>query len=705
MRIDLHTHTQRLKQGDSPARVITPSDYITKMSDNQVGIYSITNHNKFDRAEYDEIVAQAPEQHVIFPGIELDIDFKEEKRQIIVVGNPRAVDLFEATFDGEHDRDYDKFSMPYDDFTRKIQALNKEDIIIIPHFLDKDNGFTIDEKHLIFEALGGYTVILETANLRSMGIVNEHEDRLCLNGSDTTDWSTYSGESIPELKFNINSFERFYELASDPKSFVKNFLSGSTKCDITVGKSGSIEIFDDINIIFGEKGSGKTVLLKDYIYPQLSDAGRKVFIHEGKDYAALYEKMIREHDESVVVDADLISRISRTFDSVVQYSEPHTRDFIEQYTNYRRDTNKNKNAKLILKTTAAFSNDTTVSVDELIASGESFVAKVDDVSTINVKCRKDESNTRRVSLESELYELKREIQQRLITTYKTIFIDQLTEVSLTALQDSVRKNTGKLSKPTNIGFSKIVAKRLAQYNTYGELLGALKSVQRTESKDIGQLPGKGTVKIETSVAVLTGEDKHRKDSVFDKAKIVNNRKIINKINNFTFHDFMNVNEYFDSYDKAIRGEVFCNDVVKKTNVIKIKGNDDYKPSEGERAILSISGILESYSYECYIFDEIERGLGNKYVTDYVITRLKELRSKGKMVIISTHNANIAINTLPSHVIFCAYPDSEVYYTGNMYSNDLVGVKAGGLKAWDEMAILHLEGGESMFNKRRNIYGY
>ncbi len=105
-----------------------------------------------------------------------------------------------------------------------------------------------------------------------------------------------------------------------------------------------------------------------------------------------------------------------------------------------------------------------------------------------------------------------------------------------------------------------------------------------------------------------------------------------------------------------------------------------------------------------MFDEVERGLGNKYISEYLIPQLKKIREKGKIIVLSTHNANIAINTLPSQSIYCSYPDKNNYYIGQMYSNELIGITNGEIKIWEEQALIHLEGSEKMFSQRRNIYG-
>lgn len=704
MRIDLHTHTQNCKKGDGSKRKISPEDYVAKMLEQEVKVCSITNHNKFDKDEFEKII-QLDSDLTIFPGIELDVDCNNERRHVVVICNPNKIDKFYSTFDGDSSRDYDSFSLPYDDFVSKVHSFGFNEIIIIPHFLDKDKGFSIEEKETLFQDLSGYIVMLETSKLRSMGIVNEHEDHLCLIGSDVKDWSKYSCEFIPEIKFAITSFEKFYELANDSKSFVKNVLKGANQNIISIDDGGNnIAIFDDINIIFGEKGSGKTILLKNYIYPQLQDIGKNVFLHEGNNYIKQYENMLKKHEGMVEKDKDKYDTIVRNFTTLMSYSEQKTPDFIKIYTNYRQVHSKNKKAQRIIKTEATFSNNNTDTIESIISEAKKYTSSIERVMAINNAVRKSENHKDRENLDSELLKLSVEIQERVNKKYKNIFIADKTEQFLNALKQTLNKKDIKQSKPNNIGFSKLVAQRLMRCEINQNLTRHLADIQDISTKNIGTLPGKGNVTFETSIVTLSIHDKHKRDSVFDKAKIVRNRKIIEKLANFSFSDFPSINEYFDSHEKGITGTEFADDVVKKSSIIKIKGDDDYTPSDGEKAILSISGLLEGYSYDYYLFDEVERGLGNKYISEYLIPRLKELRNKGKTVVLSTHNANIAVNTLPSQVICCNYSDGNDYYPGNMYSNELVGAKNGNVLSWKEMALTHLEGSSEMFNRRRNIYG-
>ena len=48
MKIDIHVHTKKVKQGDSPSREITPERFSEIVLSTDVKILAITNHNVFD---------------------------------------------------------------------------------------------------------------------------------------------------------------------------------------------------------------------------------------------------------------------------------------------------------------------------------------------------------------------------------------------------------------------------------------------------------------------------------------------------------------------------------------------------------------------------------------------------------------------------------------------------------------------------------
>ena len=89
----------------------------------------------------------------------------------------------------------------------------------------------------------------------------------------------------------------------------------------------------------------------------------------------------------------------------------------------------------------------------------------------------------------------------------------------------------------------------------------------------------------------------------------------------------------------------------------------------------LSRTIISNDYSVYILDEPELGLGNKYINDYVVPRLNALAKMNKKIIISTHDANIAVRTLPLQSIYREYCGNNQYKTflGNPFIDTLVNV--------------------------------
>ena len=701
MRIDLHIHTQKCKQGDGSKRNITPEKFIEKMSKNNVKICAITNHNKFDFEEFKKIRELEPEL-TIFPGIELDINFKNnERKHIILICNPDSAEKFYNIFDNDCNRNYDEFSLNYDELLGKIKRFSEDEIIIIPHFGDKDKKTALkkEDKEKLEKDLSKYIIILEP-KLRTMGIINAHNE-IALVGSDIKDWNNYIKDNLPEIKFKIDSFGKFYELASDTTNFIKNFLSGALKEKIKFKNNedySEIEIYNDINVIFGEKGSGKTVLIKE-INNELRNIGKKVFFHEGKDYEEKYNSIKDEYEKEIEIDENKKNYLENLLNSIITYTEEKPENFVKKYKDYYQDKTSNKKSKNIKKIETNFLENISENLDELIRKGKTQVETILQTKMINNEIRKSNSEIKE-ELNNKLELLQQDIYLHIIAKYKKIFNITNVENILNVLKSSVQKKTGKVSRPTNIGFSKLISERTKRICDNFEFIKKLQSMKKEQKKKIGNLPNKGEVFLETKILILTENTTHYKGSKFDRSKIRVNKENIRKINNFSYENLKKINGYFGN---EINPKEFLNDIIKKDSIVTINGKE-YTPSEGEKAILSISGLLENYNYDCYLFDEVERGLGNKYISEYLIPQLKKIREKGKIIVLSTHNANIAINTLPSQSIYCSYPDKNNYYIGQMYSNELIGITNGEIKIWEEQALIHLEGSEKMFSQRRNIYG-
>lgn len=707
-KIDLHLHTQKCKKGDGASRVIDAEKFIEKIQENNVGLCAITNHNKFDINEYNA-VSSKPINFIIFPGIELDVRFDENKiRHIILVCSPECAIDFKDIFSKDDNRNYDDYKLEYNDLILNIKKFNTDKILIIPHFLDKDKdrSISIEEKNLLKKDLVGYTVILEP-KLKTMGIINAHNE-ISLIGSDVKDWGKYSEDAkrLPEMKFAIDSFGKFYELATSSNVFIKSVLNHCEKMEIDLDYNNKLDIYQDVNVIFGGKGSGKTVLMKNHIFPKLSENGKKIFIHEGKDYQKVYDEILKNNEDEVEIDSVLKDCIINDLDSVLNYKASTYNNFIGKYLKYYENQNVSKNAKKIRKTECLYNKNISQTIQDVSTKHRENINYINKVNNINTEYRNDE-NEHKENLSDELYNLKQEIYEDTIEKAKAIFSVSKTGIIIENIKEIIDKKTGKKSKPNNIGFSKMVSERRAIFEKIKNINESLENIKSSKKIKIGELPDKGQIYSKVEVKVMDKNEKYVKGSPFDRNKISVNRGVIEKIANFSVKDLLEMNKLFSIDELQKCGAEYFSDCVKKSCMVIREDDTIYEPSEGEKSILSISGLIENLAFDCYLFDEIERGLGNKYISEYIIPKLKYLRDIGKTVVLSTHNANIAINTLPTQTIYCNYvgdSEAEIYFAGNMYANELVSIKnTDNIISWEDEAIKHLEGSEHMFNIRRNIW--
>lgn len=719
-KIDLHIHTQECKQGDGKKRVITPENFIRKMRDNNVEVCSITNHNKFDIDEFKEIKS-LDEELTIFPGMEIDVMLPgESHRHIIVVVNPDKAEEFDSIFD-DPDRNYDDYNIGYEEFLDKVRFFNSTDLIIIPHFYSKDKkrGVTEAEATRLREDLKDYIIILEPKNIQAMGIINAHND-LALFGSDVKDWGKYEDIILPEIKYKIDNFRKFYKLAEDPSFFVKSVLEQTRSYAVTKydgvkaykDLNSAVDIFEDINIIFGEKGSGKTVFVKNYIYPTLKSLGKNVFLHEGKDYNSEYQSIVDDLGNNVVIDEEQLNEIKQIITLLLDYSELNKFDGLQQIIDFNNSELTNRNALSIQKRNARVSRTSnSEAVSSILNETSLFYKKIDEVKIINNRIERNGENKK--NLDRNLDLLKNDILIDTKHIIKNYFSNKGAVQSINSIKDSIKKQTGSDSKPTHIGFSELVGKRLERIKNNQRLKNLLKEIEKTEINSLGVLPQKGKVNLKTEIKVLPETEVYSSQSEFDRNGIVSRREMMKKINHFDINSsFHEINKYFNISEKETDVDDFVGKIIKRFNKVVLINSGgqstNYDPSEGEKAILSISAILENNQFDFYIFDEVERGLGNYYISTYLIPKIKELRDRGKTIVISTHNANIAINTLPSQTVYCDYDvvnDIPIFYVGNMYSNELINPsKPDGNLKWETVALKHLEGSEEMFTNRRELYG-
>lgn len=131
----------------------------------------------------------------------------------------------------------------------------------------------------------------------------------------------------------------------------------------------------------------------------------------------------------------------------------------------------------------------------------------------------------------------------------------------------------------------------------------------------------------------------------------------------------------------------------------------YDPSTGEASMILLHGELNE-DKDIYILDEPEKSLGNEYINNIIVPLVKEKAKAGKKIFIATHDANIAVRTLPYNSIY-RHHDQSGYktYVGNPFSDKLFNInKKEESKNWKNISMKTLEGGIEAFGERGQIYG-
>lgn len=118
MKIDLHCHTKSTKQGDGDGRNVSLELFKEKISNADVKIIAITNHNLFDLEQYNVFSNAVSDYCQVWPGIEIDVDGKNNKYHLIIIANPDNVELFSKKVEQLfHGKDIEPVRLNYRIFT------------------------------------------------------------------------------------------------------------------------------------------------------------------------------------------------------------------------------------------------------------------------------------------------------------------------------------------------------------------------------------------------------------------------------------------------------------------------------------------------------------------------------------------------------------------------------------------------------------
>lgn len=720
MRIDLHCHTKEIKEGDK-GRDITAESFARKMSDNQVKFAAMTNHNFFDLREYEEFrKAVAEVDAEVWPGIELDIKGRSGAvGHVIVVADPECAAEFsmlceEAIGDGDpatFDIDWQKMA--------EIYTKGSFGRIVIAHYGAPD-GSKLKDKALPYgdaQALkdlfpDDIPFLFEPSNLKKAGVMYESGVG-CFLGTDTKNWEQYGEKEIPELKLPVGNFAQFLLLLKKTPETLKTIMDAKNSEMVTVQlfddpQPVELRIYNDVNIVFGAKGTGKTALLNEIEKHYSSRGKSEVSVYRAADAAGQYRSMTKIVPKSEDFEKLGISDCEQEFKLLESWRAPVVTPF-EQYIRWQEEDETNR--ELEHYGFAKASSSARPDLEKVGKIAEQYAELSASISAVI-------DNQLYVHLSSsEDRQLFGEVCSRILASARNHlrnefcknFGEALEKFTIENLKSHYQVSTGRPTRPSETGLYRLYdAKRKGQLAARA-ISDALKQPSFPEVVVLGELVEKGEVRRCSTYLV---NPRHGTGIVFANPQVKTNdlKGLVDTIGEIAnesigYGEFGDKIASFCGQCEAMKIDSL-RDFFGVATHVECGSDKAYEPSSGEKAMLVLTSVLFSPGCSVYILDEPEASMGNEFINRVIVEQINKLAKMDKTIIVSTHNANIAVRTLPWQTVYREYKDGRyITFTGNPFTDILRDVDGKAEdKGWAATSLKMLEGGKEAFEERGVAYG-
>ncbi|MDH5641613.1 MAG: ABC transporter ATP-binding protein, partial [Nitrospira sp.] len=280
--------------------------------------------------------------------------------------------------------------------------------------------------------------------------------------------------------------------------------------------------------------------------------------------------------------------------------------------------------------------------------------------------------------------------------------------AINSFRKEIQRNTGSPAKPATTGFRDYALNRIKIEINARDILRAAVTKIPSKEEDVGDLgSGKGHLKFVTELVLQNGNVTDGEMLSLNGVKKHAQKTFMKCVRDVVEHAFQD--DLFH-YVSALNSDEDAEGITTVYDLLLFKRYftlDDlpYTPSSGESSMVMLQKELGT-DKDVYILDEPEKSLGNEYISEVIVPLLKERARAGKRVFISTHDANIAVRTLPYCSIYRCYgQDGYSTYMGNPFTNNLVNIaKPDDLRDWKAVSMRTLEGGKEAFGERGRIYG-
>lgn len=710
MKIDLHCHTKKTKMGDKETRNVTTEKFVEVLSENQVGFVAITNHNLFDVKQYEEFKEKGKNETIdVWPGIELDVIVNKEEGHMLIICNPECYRNFDSAMANLiGTKSPDDFSIDFDQLLFNIKDL---DVMIIAHSFMKSHGFSEKATEFIRDKIQEtIPFLLEPSSLKSVGIMYANNINGII-GSDVSDWNNYPIDKVPTLKMDIKDYATFKLLVKKDSKTVETFLKQKEIERVEIQpfldegdqEKISLNIFDDINIIFGGKGTGKskiTTALKNHFE---KSGNTTVSYYSGQVKEDKYDELVKRDIKEDYFECFEVDDCKSEFEIIKQWNESNIVPTSLFYKGFQtQGVNKNflkfgfKNA-----TFNAFIN-----AEKYDLEKEKFTNISKAIQTLLLQ---DVGGYLSDQEFENLKQLLNKIRANAFIRTKNEWLKlksfQLEKYTIEEMKNIGLSKSGNYSVPASTGIIDFYSNIYRLFKAANKIHSRFSMPHKTKKDFVGFIPEKGNIYVVTKIYLNPSEDTRIS---YQNNKPTSNtiKSIVRNVNTIYQNAFKgSVAQNISEFNKLCANNCLslkdCFGIKSGTYVDKDGTLEIYNASSGEKSMLLLNNSLVDSGKRVYILDEPELSVGHKYINEVIVPRLKELSTMNKKVIVCTHDANIAVRTLPLNTI---YREFKKTYVGNLFIDELEEQYTKEKISWTDTSLSYLEGGESAFKERGDSYG-
>lgn len=711
MKIDIHAHTKKTKKGDAETRNIDAKRFCEIVTSSEVEIVAITNHNVFDLSQYTAFCNEAGDDIQIWPGVELDISEDGQRSHLLVIVSPqRAKDLSERLKKLGSDKSPDIFDIPIEDVVSNFDNLNP---IYVVHYHQKKPDLSDESIETIIENTKNKSRVLkEVTTSISAGIYISHGHN-SIYGSDIQDWNKYESQAkdLPELRLPVKTFEHFCLLLDKDSKTINTFLDKKALESLVIqpfedDTTLELKVYNDINVFFGSKGTGKSKIL-EAIAKHYKKIGISTDVFEsGSDKLDLLYDLKGTSFSIDLTDYD-IDYCTTPIDLIKNANELDVTN-LSSYLQFFTAETKNKHAQKIKIKDYSMSNDQIFerkfkSVDGTYLKIGQFIDFIKEDNTLKEIVSKKTLSALEEIVEAVISEIELNREQCFID-FK---INQLFNSLIKKVKLEISRKTGTPEKPPTTGFQDYALNRIEIEVNAKKIQSNINKSIDAQKKYVGSLGEKGDLYCRTEIVVqdgaMTDASFNSISSVTKKPQKIFSKTIKEVIECLYTHNLFEKIVDLNSIEN-IDSITSLHELVLFKRYFTIDDNP-YKPSNGEISMLLLHKELNE-NKDIYILDEPEKSLGSDYINDVIVPLIKDKAKVGKKVFISTHDANIAVRTLPYNSIYREHrKDGYETFVGNPFSNNLVNINNPSEEIdWKIISLKTLEGGKEAFRERGNIYG-